>query len=115
VLEALRPATETATARHPDSDQWERTYGKPVPGCTAVHQYNAVLRWYQRDQRDTAAITSVLWGSRQHTAIEQGAGSRAISDDWPAQMAEALRAFTTVAWPRVLLARSAGRKHARDD
>jgi uncharacterized protein len=113
VLEALQAAAGTTAARHPDSDQWERTYGKPVPGRTAAHQYRAVLRWYQRDQRDTVA--AVLWGSRPHTAIEQAVGTPAGSDDWPGEMAEALRAFTTMTWPRTLLARSPARKHTRDE
>jgi len=69
-----------------------------------------VLRWYQRDQNDTSAVTRVLWGTRQHTAIEQAAGRRATSDDWPGELDEALHAFTTMAWPRTLLARPAGRE-----
>jgi hypothetical protein len=65
-----------------------------------------VLRWYERDQRDTDAVTAVLWGSRQHTAIEQAVGTRAGKDDWTGQLAEALGAFTRTAWPRKLLTRS---------
>ena len=114
VLEALRAARRT-TARHPDSSQWERTYGKPIPGRTCADQYRTVLRWYERDQRDAPAVTRVLWGSRQHSAIEQATGSRATSDDWPGAMAEALRAFTTMAWPRTLLGGPAGRERTRDE
>jgi hypothetical protein len=121
VFEALRTSARTGgNSRDPRSEAWERTYGKPVPGRTAANQYRVVLRWYQRDQRDTDAVTAVLWGSRQHTAIEQAAGTRASSDDWPGQLTDALGAFTPITWPHKLLARypdsaPVGRKNTSDE
>jgi hypothetical protein len=104
VRDALRPARRSSgTGRHPRSGEWDRTYGQPVPGATAKAQLTAVTRWYLRDQRDTKAITVVLWGTRPRSAIEQAVGAQAGSDDWPAQLAEALEAFTRLAWPRNLL------------
>jgi uncharacterized protein len=106
VRDALRPARRSSgTGRHPRSSEWERAYGQPVPGATAKAQLNAVTRWYLRDQRDNQAITAVLWGTRPRSAIEQAVGAQAGSDEWPAQLAEALEAFTRLAWPRNLLRR----------
>jgi hypothetical protein len=108
VRDALRPAHRSPPAgRHPRSSQWEREYGQPVPGATSKAQLNAVTRWYLRDQRDSQAITTSLWGSRPRSAIEQAVGTPAGSDDWPAQLAEVLEAFTRLAWPRNLLRRKA--------
>jgi hypothetical protein len=106
VRDALRAAGRRPGAgRHPHSGEWERTYGQPVPGATGKAQLTAVTRWYLRDQRDTQAIAAVLWGTRPRSAIEQAVGARAGSDDWAAQLAEALGAFTRLAWPRNLLRR----------
>jgi hypothetical protein len=121
VLEALRTSARTGcNGRDPRSEAWERAYGRPVPGRSAANQYRVVLRWYERDQRDTGAVSAVVWGSRQHTAIEQAAGTRASSDGWPGQLTEALGAFTPIAWPCKLLARypggtSAGSKNTSDE
>ena len=106
VRDALRSARRSpAAGRHPRSSEWERAYGQPVPGATAKAQLNAVTRWYLRDQRDGQAVAVTLWGSRPRTAIEQAVGAHAGSDDWPAQFAEALGAFTRLQWPRNLLRR----------
>jgi hypothetical protein len=106
VRDALRAACRKPGARcHPRSGEWERTYGQPVPGATSKAQLTAVTRWYLRDQRDHQATAAVLWGTRPRSAIEQAVGARAGSDDWPAQLAEALGAFTRLAWPRNLLRR----------
>ena len=106
VRDALRPARRSAAAgRHPRSGEWERAYGQPVPGATAKAQLNAVTRWYLRDQRDGQAVAVTLWGSRPRPVVEQAVGAHAGSDDWPAQLAEALEAFTRLQWPRNLLRR----------
>ena len=79
-----------------------------------------VTRWYARDQRDTQAVTTVIWGIRPHTAIEQAAGSRVGGPDWPAQLTEMLTAFAKAPWPLALLRRSlprsqTGTRKAGDD
>jgi hypothetical protein len=71
-----------------------------------------VTRWYARDQRDTQAVTTVIWGIRPHTAIEQAAGSLVGGPDWPAQLTEMLTAFAKVPWPLALLRRSLPRSQA---
>jgi uncharacterized protein len=110
VRDALRAAyRSSATGRHPRSGEWERTYGHAIPGAAGKAQFVAVSRWYLRDQRDGQAIATTLWGSRPRSAIEQAVGTRASSDDWPAQFAEALDAFTKLSWPRNLMGRAPSR------
>jgi hypothetical protein len=111
VRDALRPVrrAQGPGRRHPRSGEWERAYGQPVPGATAKAQLTAVTRWYLRDQRDSKAITTVLWGSRPRSAIEQAVGAYATSEDWPSWLSEALDAFTKLSWPRNLLCRASSR------
>jgi hypothetical protein len=46
---------------------------------------------------------AVIWGTRQHTAIEQAVGRRASADDWEQQLTDALGAFRDLRWPRTYL------------
>jgi DNA helicase HerA-like ATPase len=113
VRDALRSSGPLpGEGRHPRSDEWERTYGQPVPGRDTSQQARMVTRWYARDQRDTQAVTTVIWGIRPRTAIEQAAGSRAGTPDWPAQLTEMLAAFAKAPWPLALLGRSLPRSRA---
>jgi hypothetical protein len=106
VRDSLRSAYRSpGTGRHARSGEWERTYGMPIPGATGKAQFTAVSRWYLRDQRDSNAIATAMWGARPRSAIEQAVGVHADSDDWPAQFGEALEAFTRLSWPRNLLRR----------
>ena len=110
VRDALRTAAP-GEGRHPRSEEWERTYGQPIPGRTAAQQARLVGRWHARDQRDTQAVAAVIWGTRPRTAIEQAVGCRADDLGWPAQLAEMLTAFARSPWPRALLRRSPPRSH----
>jgi hypothetical protein len=102
---ALRPAEHMPdAARHADSDKWERIGGQPVPGDTALGQLLAVNRWFIRDLRDTRAVAIALWGSRPRPALERAVGLPAASDNWPAQLKEALTAFPNLKWPLKALA-----------
>jgi uncharacterized protein len=104
--DALRSAASSPGAgRHPRSSEWEHACGQPIPGHTASQQARVVTRWYTRDQRDTRAVKTVIWGTRQHPAIEQAVGARAGNDDWLARLGEALTAFARLPWPRKLLVR----------
>jgi Helicase HerA, central domain len=106
VRDALRPAYHSpATGRHPRSAEWERVYGQPVPGDSGKAQFMTVTRWYLRDQRDSQAITAIVWGSRPRPAIEQAIGTHASNDDWADQFAEALDAFMQLPWPGHLMSR----------
>jgi hypothetical protein len=82
-----------------------------LPGRTAGQQARAVARWCARDQRDTRAVATVIWGTRPRPAIEQAVGCRAGDPGWAAQLAEMLTAFARSPWPRALLRRSPPRGH----
>jgi hypothetical protein len=103
VRAALRAAAPDA-GRHPRSEEWEDTYGQAIPGTTAVRQLHLIDRWYARDQSDTRAVNSVIWGSRSHTAIEQYVGVRVCSHVWAARLTAALTAFARAPWARTMLA-----------
>jgi uncharacterized protein len=48
-------------SRHPGTEQWERQYGRPVPGETCADQLRIVQRWYDVGQRDSREVDAVLW------------------------------------------------------
>jgi hypothetical protein len=73
---------------------------------TCQDQFRVVHRWHARAQRDTRAITAIIWGTRPHTAIEQAVAGRVSDDSWPDQLADALDSFTKVSWTRNLLSLS---------
>jgi hypothetical protein len=105
VLDALQQACQDGghSGRHPSSRDWERAYGQPVPGRDCAAQLAAVRRRLDRDLRDPETIAAVVWGARQHTAIEQAVGTRASADDWDQQLTDALGAFRDLRWPRTYL------------
>jgi hypothetical protein len=110
VRDVLRTAAP-GTGRHPRSEEWERTYGQPVPGGTVAQQARAVNRWHARDQRDTLAVATAIWGTRPRTAIEQAVGCRHDDPGWRAALADALTAFARSPWPATLLQRTPPRLH----
>jgi hypothetical protein len=112
VRAALRAAPPGAS-RHPRSAEWEHTYRQAIPGTTAARQLRLIDRWYARDQSNTPAVTTVIWGSRPNPAIEQSVGARAGADVWPARLTAALSAFATLRWPRKMLIRPGG-DHRRE-
>jgi hypothetical protein len=105
VRDAFRSTPPAGERRHPRSDEWENTYGQAVPGRTVSQQARVVTRWHARDQRDTQAVATVIWGTRSRTAIEQAVGCRADDPAWAALLAEMLTAFARSPWPRALLRR----------
>jgi hypothetical protein len=105
IQDALKETCQATpgAGRHPSSSQWEQCYGRHIPGQTCAEQLGVVHRLNARAQRDTRAITVVVWGTRPHTAIEQAVAGKASDDTWPEQLADALDAFTEVNWTRDLL------------
>jgi hypothetical protein len=100
VHDALELAYRGAsTDRHPDSYDWERQYGQPIPGDTCTLQFGAVSRWYDRDQQDRYAITSIAWGTRPRTAIEQAVGLTRDDEQWNQRLSDLLEALGSPRWP----------------
>jgi hypothetical protein len=92
--------------RHPSSGDWERQYGRPIPGDTCTRQYEAVNRWYGRDQQDLDALAVIAWGTRPRTAIEQAAGTTRTDQQWNRQLGDLLDALGNPGWPRNYLRRN---------
>jgi hypothetical protein len=90
----------TVSGRHPRSDEWEDQYGRPIPGDTCARQLGEVQRWYDHDQRDPAATSALVWGTRTFSAIEEAIGARASDEDWNQRLTDALSAFSRLRWPR---------------
>jgi hypothetical protein len=76
--------------RHPRSGEWERDYGRAIPGDTLAQQLQRVSAWWDRGQRDQDACRAVLWGAAVPSAIETAAGARRDDDDWSQRLREAV-------------------------
>jgi uncharacterized protein len=103
-----------ATGPHPSTSQWEQACGRQIPGGSCEEQLRLVHRWHARAQRDTSAITVIMWGTRPHTAIEQAVAGRVSDDTWPDQLTDTLDAFTHVNWTRDLLTASTAKGAGHD-
>jgi len=108
IEDALRETCKATvtTGPHPSTSHWEQQYGRQIPGRTCEDQLRAVHRWHARAQRNTSAITTIIWGTRPHTAIEQAVAGRITDETWSDQLTDALDAFTQIDWiPNLLIAR----------
>jgi hypothetical protein len=86
-------------ARHPRSDEWERDYGRAIPGVSIIEQVERVTAWWDRDQRDQAARMAVLWGTAVPSAIETAVGTGRDDDDWPQRLHEAVAELSNIDGP----------------
>jgi DNA helicase HerA-like ATPase len=88
-LEAVHRRSPEA-GRHPDTEEWERRYGRPIPGATLADQLAHVSRWWDRDQRDHPARDATLWGTSSPSAIETATAARRDDADWSERLHEAI-------------------------
>ncbi len=92
VLDELR-ATHGRTPdapEHPGTREWERTYGRTIPGPGVAGQLEQVALWWEHDQRDQPARQATLWGAAKPSAIEVAASARRDDDGWARDLGEAL-------------------------
>jgi hypothetical protein len=101
VLEALQKACrDEPDARHPRSGEWERAYGRAVPGPDCASQLTAVTRWHADGQRDPRQLHAVAWGQRPASALERAAGTTAGNQDWTERAGTLLDVFVQPCrWP----------------
>ena len=106
IRDALKELCEASpdAGRHPDTNEWEHSCGRAIPGQTCEEQLHVVHRWQARAQRDTSAITAIVWGTRPHTAIERAVAASVSDETWTEQLVDALDAFTEVGWTGNLFA-----------
>jgi hypothetical protein len=94
------------SGRHPRSAEWEASYGTAVPGETWREQCAAVIAWYNADQRDRAAVRTVLFGHDGAAAIQAAVGCRTDDPQWTETVRAELRRFHACRWPLRYLAPS---------
>jgi hypothetical protein len=101
VLEALQAACrDEPDGRHPRSAEWERDYGRPIPGQDCATQLETVTRWHHDDQRDAGRLHAVAWGQRPEAALASAIGVQAGEADWDERVASQLSHFTAPCqWP----------------
>jgi len=101
VLDSLQASyrQDADAGRHPNSTEWETTYGQPIPGGTTADQFATVQRWYDAEQRDHHLVYVVAFGARAPTAIETSIGARTTDADWEQRLADALTVFRDCRWP----------------
>ena len=101
VLESLEKACRDGQdGRHPRSGEWERTYGRAIPGPDCARQLAAVARWHADAQRAREELHAVAWGRRPAAVLERAAGATADDQDWTERVGSLLAAFTQPCrWP----------------
>jgi uncharacterized protein len=98
VLEELQVThrTDPDAGRHPRTGQWEKQYGRRIPGKDVAEQLDHVTRWWDRDQRHHTARHATLWGTAVPSAIETATTARRDDDDWPERLTEATADLTNI-------------------
>jgi uncharacterized protein len=101
VLDVLKSADrrQPGSGRHPRTGEWERTYGRTIPGDTCARQAGTVQRWHDSGQRDAGAVRAVAFGLGTPSVIERAAGASVTDDDFEQQMAGHLEQFIECRWP----------------
>ena len=98
-----QPTGRPRAGPHPRSAEWERTYGRVIPGDTCARQVGTVQRWYDGAQRDAWEVRTVAFGV--DSAVGHRAGRRGqrrgrrlrgAADRLPDQ-------FLDCRWPRLYL------------
>jgi hypothetical protein len=84
--------------RHPRSAEWERDYGRSIPGQDGAAQLETVTRWHQDDQRDAGRLHVVAWGQRPEAALASAIGAKPGEADWDERVASQLSCFTAPCW-----------------
>jgi uncharacterized protein len=77
-----RHDADPAASRHPDSGDWERQYGRDIPGAGCAEQLQAVDAWRKEGYADKAAVQVLRFGVGSPSAVEEALGSSATSPDW---------------------------------
>ena len=93
-------STDPAERRHPRSADWERWYGREIPGATVGEQLAAVTAWFDADLASPAVRRAVAFGVRSPSAIERSVGSTLGDGGWAGRLAAAVEEnFARCSWP----------------
>jgi hypothetical protein len=100
-----RHARDPHAARHPDSDQWAATYGRPITGDSCRAQLGTVRRWCIELLRDHAAANAIIFGAGDPSALEIAIGSTRTAPGWRVALARATSGLIVFRnWPSAFLA-----------
>ena len=91
---------------HPQTAEWERLYGRRIPGRTRAEQLAVVTSWPDADFGDMARRDAVVHGTRRPSAIESVLG--AGTEGWAERLEAILDRFGGCSWPKLHLAPSTG-------
>jgi uncharacterized protein len=105
VLDALGSAERKnpGAGPHPRSPEWERTYGRAIPGDTCAGQAATVQRWHDSAQRDAREVRAVAFGVDRPSAVEAAVGASAEDDEFADRLTRNLAQFVDCRWPRLYL------------
>lgn len=99
VLSAL--SGTDGNGRHAQSADWERAFGRRIPGTTADQQRAVVTDWWTADISDRFARDAVTFGALRPSALEVAVGAAAGTDRWRLLLSSALEPYVFAAdvWP----------------
>jgi hypothetical protein len=93
-------AADLAAEPHPRTAEWQRAYGRVIPGETVAEQLAAVTAWFDADLSQPVARKTVSFGMRAPSALERAVGSTFGAQDWAVRLKAALgEHFARCMWP----------------
>ncbi len=93
-------------APHPRTAEWEKTYGRDLPGVGTAAQAALVRTWLDADQRDPATLAVVSFGARRPSALERAMDAAFGAAEWESRLGtEVTEHFAGTTWPMAGLAR----------
>jgi hypothetical protein len=97
-------------APHPRTAEWEKIYGRDIPGASTTAQAAVVRSWLDADQRDPAVLEAVSFGTRRPSALELATDASFGGQEWAGRLAARIgEHFAGTRWPsQTLIAREVG-------
>jgi hypothetical protein len=97
-------------APHPRAAEWEKIYGREIPGASTAAQAALVRSWLDTDQRDPAELEAVSFGSRRPSALERATDASFGGQDWAGRLTARIgEHFAGTRWPlQTLVPRDGG-------
>jgi hypothetical protein len=95
---------------HPRTAEWEKIYGRDLPGAGTAAQAQLVRSWLDADQRDSSALEAVSFGSRRPSALERATDASFGGQEWAGRLTARIgEHFAGTHWPmQTLVPRDAG-------
>jgi uncharacterized protein len=100
IADALSEAIgQEQAGRHPRSADWERLYGRVIPGGDCAAQLAAVTAWRDRAWQQPRQRALTVFGAGTPSVMEAAIGSRKTAADWRERAAAVIgETFTGAGW-----------------